>query len=91
MLGRDAQSAPRSGSREHFDQRNLWLDSVVQIAQGAFAIVIFNSLSFSHTKGFTLDFFCPWRCLNDKMSKLFTPDTIEKKEKRSLCSLLSFC
>ena len=84
-----ARSSSPSRSSEHYELRSLWLDSVVSIALGAFAILIFNSLSFSHAKGFTLGFCCRWRCLNGKMPKMFTSDAIEEKDKPSTCSSLS--
>ena len=83
-----ARSTPKSHSWEHTEEHTRWLISVTSLALDAFAVLIFNSLSFSHNKGFTLGFFCPWRCLNDRVTKLFTSDAIDDSNKRTTLTLL---
>jgi hypothetical protein len=53
-----ARSAARSSAWAEQEAHQLWLTSVVNLASNAFAVLIFNSLSFSHQKGFSIGFFC---------------------------------
>ena len=84
-----ARSAAKSSAWAEQEAHQLWLDSVVNLAFDSFAVLIFNSLSFSHQKGFSIGFFCPWKCLNDKISSLLTTDAIHEKNKSLHCWMLS--
>jgi hypothetical protein len=79
-----ARSAAKSSAWAEQEAHQLWLDSVVNLAFDAFAVLIFNSLSFSHQKGFSIGFFCPWRCLNEKVSNLLTTDAIARHTRAML-------
>jgi hypothetical protein len=83
-----ARSAAKSSAWAELGGHQFWLDSVVKLAFDLFAVLIFNSLSYSHSKGLTIGFFCPWKCLNDKVSSLLTTDAIDEKNKRASPSLL---
>jgi hypothetical protein len=83
-----ARSAAKSSAWAEQEAHHIWLESVVKLAFDSFAVLVYNSLSFSHSKGFTIGFFCPWKCLNDRVSSLFTTDAIDEKNKRTSTSLL---
>ena len=65
-------------AKDSCDYGAFWLDDCLQLVFSAFTVFIFASIQSSRQQKFCLGFLCPWRCLNDEVTKRFDLAAIEQ-------------